>query len=163
RWAREIPRYSLASRPQARPDRSDAARARASCRRILRGGIARFRSSSPRDMRHQHDKKATVTGRTPPVHANSLTMPRFWAMLFLEVLAAIDVILAIRRIRSGRIGRTPGIPCLARVFRSAAIRPFAVAPEAARGPQWRGADADSTQRARKYLSIFTYGRRKPGS
>jgi hypothetical protein len=163
RWAREILRHSHASTPRARPRRNGAARARASCRRILLGGIARFCSSSPRDKRSPHDKKATVRGRTLPLRANSLTMPRFWAMLLFEVLAAIDVIFAFWRIRFGRIGRNPGNPCRARAFRSAVIRPFALSQSGVHGPVWRAAEPDSAQIAKKHLSIITYRRGKPGS
>src|SRR5262245_19483908 len=90
-------------------------------------------------------------------------MPRFSAMLFIEVLAAIDVIFAVRRIRFGRKGRNPGIPCRARPFRSAAIRLSAPAQGKAHGLVWWLAGADSRQIAKKHLSVIPYSSRKPGS
>jgi hypothetical protein len=89
-------------------------------------------------------------------------MPRFWAMLFLKVLAAIDVILGAGRIRSGRIGRNPGIPCLARAFCSAVIRPFAGALRAGHSPLDGAAEHDSAQSPEKHLST-TYERENLGS
>ena len=131
-------------RPQARPSRSDAARARASCRRTLRGGIARFRSSLASRQARQHDKKATVRVENAPSFAQTvLNNATFLGNAFFASIGRNR-----RDIRrsgasvSASIGRNPGNPCLARAFRSAVIRPFARAARAGQAPVDGPADAE---------------------
>jgi hypothetical protein len=87
----------------------------------------------------------------------------FLGNAFIAILAAIDVILAARRIRFGLDGRNPGIPCLARFFCSAAIRPFARAPRAGHSALDGAADVDSAQNLKKRLHNTMYGRGNLGS